>query len=64
MLPVFQSPLNITTELCTVEQRSFVIGIACIAWAIGQMALPLVGWIIKRWVQKYQNPVSHSKNGI
>jgi len=49
MLPLFQSPLNITTEMCNIEQRGFVIGVACIAWALGNMTLPLVGYLIPRW---------------
>jgi len=50
MLPLFQSPLNITTEMCDIKQRGFVIGVACVAWAVGNMLLPLIGWAIARWV--------------
>lgn len=49
MLPLFQSPLNITTEMCNIDQRGFVIGVACIAWALGNMVLPLFGYLIPRW---------------
>ena len=48
MLPLFQSPLNITTEMCDIKQRGFVIGVACVAWAVGNMLLPLIGWAIAR----------------
>jgi len=49
MLPLFQSPLNIITEMCNIEQRGFVIGVACIAWAIGGMLLPLIGYLLPSW---------------
>ena len=49
MLPLFQSPLSITTEISTVQARGFVIGWGCITWSIGNCILPFIAWLIKRW---------------
>ncbi len=49
MLPLFQSPLAITTEIATLPKRGLVIGWACIAWSVGVCALPLVAWLINQW---------------
>lgn len=49
MLPLFQTPLSITTEISSVKSRAFVIGLGCVTWALGNMALPLLGWLIQRW---------------
>ena len=45
MLPLFQSPLNILCEISNIDKRGFVICVACIAWAVGQVLFPLVGMI-------------------
>jgi len=49
MLPLFQSPLNILCEISNIDKRGFVICVACIAWAVGQVLFPLVGWLIASW---------------
>ena len=49
MLPLFQTPMAITTEISSIKARAFVIGFACVTWALGNMALPLIGWLIQRW---------------
>ena len=49
MLPLFQSPLAITTEISSIKGRGLVIGWACIAWSVGNCAMPFVAWLIKRW---------------
>ena len=48
MLPLFQSPLSISTEISSISKRAYVIGLGCVTWALGNMALPLVGWGIAR----------------
>ena len=45
MLPLFQSPLNILCEISNIDKRGFVICVACIAWAVGQVLFPLVGML-------------------
>lgn len=49
MLPLFQTPLNIITEISSINARGFVIGIGCVAWSLGNMTLPLIGWLIASW---------------
>merc|ERR1712001_291451 len=49
MLPLFQSPLNILCEICDIKNRGFVICFACLTWSLGQIAFPLVGWLIASW---------------
>jgi MFS family permease len=49
MLPLFQVPLNLITEISSIEGRAMVIGFACVTWALGNMALPLFGWLIASW---------------
>jgi len=49
MLPLFQSPLNILCEICDVKNRGYVICFACLTWSLGQIAFPLVGWLIASW---------------
>lgn len=49
MLPLFQSPMNITTEISTISGRGKVIGWSCVFWSLGNCVLPLVAWLIKRW---------------
>jgi hypothetical protein len=44
MLPLFQSPMNITTELSTIKERGKVIGWSCVAWSFGNCALPFLAW--------------------
>ena len=51
MLPLFQSPLSISTEISSISKRAFVIGLGCVTWALGNMALPLVGWAIARYIR-------------
>ena len=41
MLPLFQTPMAISTEISSPEGRAFIIGISCIAWSIGNITLPL-----------------------
>jgi len=48
MLPLFQSPLSISTEISGITKRAYVIGFGCVTWALGNMALPLIGWLIAR----------------
>lgn len=48
MLPVFQTPLSISTEISSIKKRAEVIGLGCVTWALGNMALSLVGWLIPR----------------
>ena len=43
MLPLFQTPMSITTEISSIEGRAFVIGLACVTWSLGYCALPLIG---------------------
>jgi len=49
MLPLFQSPLNILCEISNISKRGYVICYACIAWSIGNIAFPLVGYLIASW---------------
>merc|ERR1719220_900063 len=49
MLPLFQSPLNILCEICDIKNRGYVICFACLTWSLGQIAFPLVGWLIASW---------------
>ncbi|XP_059097213.1 carcinine transporter-like [Tigriopus californicus] len=49
MMPLFQSPMNITTEISTSKMRGYVIGIACISWSLGNCALPLLAWLVNWW---------------
>eukprot|EP00092_Neocalanus_flemingeri_P014336 GFUD01015463.1.p1 GENE.GFUD01015463.1~~GFUD01015463.1.p1 ORF type:complete len:584 (+),score=109.85 GFUD01015463.1:144-1895(+) len=49
MLPLFQSPLNILCEISNVSKRGYVICYACIAWSVGNIAFPLVGYLIASW---------------
>lgn len=50
MLPLFQSPLNILCEICDIKNRGYVICFACLTWSLGQIAFPLVGWLIASWM--------------
>ena len=43
MLTLFQSPMNILCEISSVSKRGFVICVACVAWSLGQLLMPLVG---------------------
>ena len=49
MLPLFQSPMNILCEISNISKRGFVICVICIAWSLGQMLFPLIGWLIASW---------------
>lgn len=49
MLPLFQSPLNILCEISNVSKRGYVICYACMAWSLGNIAFPLVGYLIASW---------------
>lgn len=49
MLPLFQSPLNILCEISNISKRGYVICYACIAWSFGNIAFPLVGYLIASW---------------
>jgi len=49
MLPLFQSPLNILCEISNISKRGLVICYACITWSLGNIAFPLVGYIIASW---------------
>lgn len=49
MLPLFQTPMSLTTEISSIESRAFVIGLGCVTWSLGNMALPLIGWLLPRW---------------
>jgi len=49
MLPLFQSPLNILCEISNISKRGLVICYACIAWSLGNIAFPLVGYLIASW---------------
>ncbi len=44
MMPLFQCPLNISTEISNVSYRGFVIGYGCITWSIGYCIMPLMAW--------------------
>ena len=48
MMPLFQCPLNITTEISSVAYRAFAIGYGCIAWSIGWTIMPFIAWGINR----------------
>lgn len=50
MLPLFQSPMNIITEISTMNARAFVIGFACITWSLGNCTMPFVAWLIPRYI--------------
>ena len=41
--------MSITTEISSVKGRAYVIGFGCVTWALGNMALPLLGWLVARW---------------
>jgi len=49
MLPLFQSPLNILCEISNISKRGFVICYACITWSLGNIAFPLVGYLLASW---------------
>jgi len=49
MLPLFQSPMNILCEISNIKKRGFVICVICVAWSLGQILFPLVGWLIASW---------------
>ena len=49
MLPLFQSPMNILCEISNIKKRGFVICVICLAWSLGQILFPLVGWLIASW---------------
>ena len=49
MMPLFQSPLGITTEISSVNYRGMVIGLACIAWSVGMIFMPLLAYLVNRW---------------
>ena len=49
MMPLFQSPLGITTEISSVNYRGLVIGLACIAWSVGMILMPLLAYLVNRW---------------
>ena len=49
MLPLFQSPMNILCEISNIKKRGFVICVICVAWSLGQIIFPLVGWLIASW---------------
>lgn len=49
MLPLFQSPLSILCEISNVSKRGFVLCYGCLTWSLGQMAFPLVGYLIGSW---------------
>merc|ERR1719195_903064 len=49
MLPLFQSPMNILCEISDISKRGFVICVACVAWSLGQIVFPLVGYLIASW---------------
>ena len=49
MMPLFQSPLGITTEISSVNYRGMVIGLACIAWSVGMILMPLLAYLVNRW---------------
>jgi len=49
MLPLFQSPLNILCEISNISKRGLVICYACIAWSLGTIAFPVVGYLIASW---------------
>ena len=53
MLPLFQSPMNIITEISTMDSRAFVIGFACITWSLGNCVMPFVAWLIPRCVYTF-----------
>ena len=48
MLPLFQTPMAISTEISSPEGRAFIIGISCIAWSVGNITLPLGMYLCKR----------------
>ena len=41
MLPLFQTPMAISTEISSPDGRAFIIGLSCIAWSLGNITLPL-----------------------
>ena len=49
MLPLFQSPMNILCEISNISKRGFVICVICIAWSLGQILFPLIGWLVGSW---------------
>lgn len=49
MLPLFQSPMSITTEISSIKGRAFVIGLSCVTWSLGNCALPAIGYLVPRW---------------
>ena len=49
MMPLFQSPLGITTEISSVKYRGMVIGLACMAWSVGMILMPLLAYLVNRW---------------
>ena len=49
MLPLFQSPMNILCEISNISKRGFVICVICVAWSLGQILFPLIGWLVASW---------------
>ncbi len=49
MMPLFQGPMSITSELCTTAVRGKAIGWGMITWALGNCLLPLIGYLINTW---------------
>ena len=49
MMPLFQSPMAIISEITTSKARGMALGWAFVTWAIGSCALPLIAWLIPYW---------------
>jgi len=48
-IPLFDTAFNLMCELCPNRSRELIIGIACAAWSIGEMIMPLLGWYFPSW---------------
>ena len=65
MMPLFQSPMAIISEICTSKARGIALGWAFVTWAIGSCFLPLVAWLIPYWRTLQARPElcqTHSHN--
>jgi OCT family organic cation transporter-like MFS transporter 4/5 len=49
MMPLFQGPMSITSEVVPTKYRGIAIGWGMVTWAFGNCLLPLVAWLIPTW---------------
>lgn len=49
-LPLFQSPLVISVEISSVEDRTLIPLLQCIGWTVGLCISPMIFWAMGDWV--------------